>query len=92
VTRLGDGIGGRGDACDDGNAARCGFERRGNDRRALLAIEIGELSGRPERCEAMDAGVDEVARKSRQHLGLDASGGIDRRHQIGKHTVEFGHF
>ncbi len=93
MLRLGDRVRrrGRGDAGHHRHAAGRGFDGRGDDGGALLAVEIGELAGRAERREAVHAGGDEIAREARQHLALDAARGIDGRDEIGKDAVEVGH-
>ena len=82
---------GRGDTGDHGHASLRGLDRGLHHRRALRAIEIGELAGRAERRQPMHAGFDEIVAETAEHVAADFPHGIDRRDQIGKDAVEVSH-
>jgi hypothetical protein len=84
--RVGDG--GRCDSGDDGNAAFRRLEHDFDHAAALSPAEIGELPGRAERGEPVDASLDEVVAESRQDRRIHVARGMQRRNDIGKNAVE----
>src|SRR5262249_20606707 len=55
------------------------------------AIEIGEFTGRTERRQPVNTGLDEIVAQTAKHIGTNLPAGIYRRDQIGKNAVEITH-
>jgi hypothetical protein len=54
-------------------------------------IEIGEFTGRAERRQPVNAGLDEIVAQTAKHIGANLPAGVNRRDQVGKNAVEIMH-
>ena len=71
--------------------ACCRFDRGLYHRSTLALVQIGELAGRAERRQSMNARFDQIVAEPAQHVGAKVAAEIRRRHQIGKHAVKIRH-